>query len=110
MSIWNEILRKCGLNRESLGWERELSWASLKLRGKALNTTILRVAWSAFVYHIWRERNYRVFQHREETSVKILEDIMKVIRYRLAKLKKVKADEVNIMLYRSWGLLDLIFD
>ena len=43
VSIWKEILRKCGLGRESLGWERELKWASIKLRGKVLITTMLKV-------------------------------------------------------------------
>ena len=110
VSIWNGMLRNRGLGRKSLGWDEELRWASTKFRGKTMIITLLRVGWSAFVYHIWKERNYRLFQHREETNMKILEDIMEVIRYRLAKLKKVEAVEVNIMLHKSWGLLNLIFD
>ena len=42
--------------------------------------------------------------------MKILEDIIEVIRYRLAKLKNVELDEVNIKLQKPWGLLDSIFD
>ena len=109
VSIWKEMLRNCGLERESLGWDGELRWASTKIRGKAMITTLLRVGWSAFIYHIWKERNCRLFQHKEETTLKILEDIMKVTWYRLAKLKKVEADEINIKLQKSWGLLDSIF-
>ena len=43
VSIWKEMLRNCGLERESLGWDGELRWASTKLRGKAMITTLLRV-------------------------------------------------------------------
>ena len=30
VTIWKEILRKCGLQRESLGWEGKLKWVSDK--------------------------------------------------------------------------------
>ena len=42
--------------------------------------------------------------------MKILEDIRKVMIYRLVKLRKVNADDVNIALYRAWGLFDKFFD
>ena len=99
VEIWKEMLRKCGLERESLGWEGELKWAAEKLKGKALISTLLRVGWNAFVYHIWRERNCRIFQHKAASSMKILEDISEVMKYRLVRLSKVKADVVNIALY-----------
>ena len=73
-------------------------------------STLLRIAWNAFVYHIWRKKNCKIFQHQTESSMKILEDIREVIQYRLVRLSKVKADEVNIALYRAWGLSDTIFD
>ena len=44
VEIWKGILRKCGLGRESLGWEGELQWAAKKLKGKAMISTLLRVA------------------------------------------------------------------
>ena len=110
VEIWKEMLRQCGLGRESLCWEGELKWAATKLKGKAMISTLLRVGWNAFVYHIWRERNCRIFQHHTESSMKFLEDIREVIQYRLVRLSKVKADEVHIALYRAWGLSDTIFD
>ena len=73
-------------------------------------STLLRVAWNAFIYHIWREKNCRIFQQKEESNMKILEDIREVMMYRLVKLSKVNADNVNIALYRAWGLFDKIFD
>ena len=86
-----------------------MKWASKRLKGKALISILLRVAWNAFVYHIWRERNYRIFQQKNETHLKIMEEIIEVIRYRLVRLKKVEADELNVSLYRAWGLFDTIF-
>ena len=38
-----------------------------------------------------------------------MEEIIEVIRYKLVRLKKVEADELNVSLYRAWGLFDTIF-
>ena len=31
-------------------------WAKERFKGKALISVILRLAWSAYIYHLWRER------------------------------------------------------
>ena len=81
----------------------------LKLKGKALLSKVLRIAWSSFIYHIWKERNGRIFGKMEQTAEQIIDHIKLVVRHRLASLKKVAPDTVNISLYRSWGLFDSIF-
>ena len=60
IAIWRAILQLCGLRREVHGWAAELNWAVKKLKGRSLVSIILRVAWRAFVYFIWRERNQRL--------------------------------------------------
>ncbi|MBA0556724.1 hypothetical protein Golob_026802, partial [Gossypium lobatum] len=39
----------------------ELAWAILKLKGKSLLVAILKLAWSAYLYVIWRQMNKRYF-------------------------------------------------
>ena len=56
-SVWKEILQLSGLRREVMSWADELQWAYQKLKGKALITLIMRCAWSAFIYAVWKKRN-----------------------------------------------------
>ena len=42
---------------------------------------------------------------KKETHLKIMKEIIEVIRYRLVRLKKVEADELNVSLYRAWVCL-----
>ena len=70
---------------------------------------ILRVGWNAFIYQIWRERNCRIFRNKEETKEQIMEHIKTAIRHRLAGLRHVNPDPINLFLHNSWGLFDSIF-
>ena len=95
--IWKKILLLCGLNREVLGWTEELAWAEQRLKGKALISHVLRVGWKAFIYHVWKERNSRVFKQKKDSD-QIMEHIKFAMRYRYAGLRKITADEVNMSL------------
>ena len=93
-----------GIRRDVVNWETELKWASKKLKGKALVTLILRCAWSACIYAIWKERNCRLNRDKVETKQQVLEQIVQMIRLKFANLKNIEANHVNIELIRSWGL------
>ena len=107
--IWKKVLQLCGLQRRVLNWEQEVQWAIQRLKGKALTSMLMRIAWSAFIYNIWRERNCRIYAQKSGTEEQILNKIKEVVRYRLAKLKNIQADSVNMFLHSSWGLTDSIF-
>ena len=92
-----------------MDWYYEFKWAIQKVKGKSMISMVLRVGWNAFIYHIWRERNNRIFRNKEETKEQIMEHIKSVIRHRLAGLRCVNPDPVNLLLYDSWGLFDSIF-
>ena len=108
-AIWKEVLSKCGLQRDITSWHGELKWVVLKLKGKALITLLIQIGWNAFIYNKWQERNHRVFRKKEAAKEQIIECIKEAIRYRLARLKRIATDPINISLHSSWGLLDSIF-
>ena len=107
--IWKGILTLCGLRRAAHGWEEELKWAYKNLKGKSLLSIVLRSAWSAYIYFIWKERNGRLYNSKEETSEQVLEQIKQMIRFRLGGLNNIKPDHINNSLYRAWGLFPTIF-
>ena len=43
--IWKQVLQLCGIGREVGTWPEELKWATQRLKGKALISVILRIAW-----------------------------------------------------------------
>ena len=58
----------CGLRRVIYDWDEELKWAYQKLKGKSLLLIILKNAWSAYIYFVWKEKNVRLYKYKEETS------------------------------------------
>ena len=74
-AVWKKVLQLCGLNREVLDWRREFAWAVQKFKGKALITKILKISWNAYIYCIWKERNNRLFVHKEDSIEQVLEHI-----------------------------------
>ena len=63
-----DVPKTCGLDKEVTGWEEELKWTMKRLKGKALISILLRIGWSAFIYHVWREHNNRIFNHVHRTG------------------------------------------
>ncbi|KAL2237569.1 UNVERIFIED_CONTAM: hypothetical protein Sindi_0948600 [Sesamum indicum] len=60
-------------------WITDISWASQRWRGKHIVNMSYRALLASCVYHIWRERNLRRFEHTERTpntmALLIVEDI-----------------------------------
>ena len=70
---------------------------------------LLKVAWNAYIYYVWKEKNFKVFVQKKETMQPVLDQIREVVRFSLKKLKMLKADHINILLYRAWNLFHNIF-
>ena len=96
-----------GHSRVIGGWSEKLQWAVQNLKGRKLVSSLLRVAWKAFIYLVWRARNGRLYGHSTETSLQVLEHIKDVTLVRLARLKRVAATSFNRQLCNSWGLFDV---
>ncbi|XVF79236.1 hypothetical protein PTKIN_Ptkin14bG0204600 [Pterospermum kingtungense] len=76
-------------------WSGELRWAVGKLKGKALRSMILRLSWRACIYHLWRERNARIYTQVSHTPSQVAEKIREDVALKIAGLKKIADGEVN---------------
>ncbi|XVE89156.1 hypothetical protein DITRI_Ditri19aG0128100 [Diplodiscus trichospermus] len=103
--IWRSILQLCGLDRVVGSWNEELQWAITKFKGKALPFIVLRIAWRAYVYFVWRERNKRIYEQKSESSYQIVERIKEAVYYRLYGLKNIEIDSVNSLICTNWNLV-----
>ncbi|OMO85318.1 Geminivirus AR1/BR1 coat protein [Corchorus capsularis] len=102
--FWEKILRACRLYRAVGSWYSKLQWAITKLKGKSLLSLVLKLAWNAFCYVIWRERNSRIFQQKMSIMEQSFILIADSIRTRLLGLKHVAKDPINIFLCNNWSL------
>ena len=89
-----------------------MEWALGRIKGKALISLILRIAWKAYIYiyHVWRERNRRIHGHSSASELQILEEIKEEVRIKLTGIQSIAADSgVNRSLCSKWGLSTDIF-
>ena len=103
-TIWKRIMQLCELRREVGSWEEELKWAILKLKMKALVSIILRLAWKAAIYHLWRERNQRKYEQIKENPEQVMNHVKVAVRLRTMGLKNIASDDVNRRLCCNWGI------
>ncbi|XVF09956.1 hypothetical protein REPUB_Repub07fG0142100 [Reevesia pubescens] len=107
--VWNEIGHKQAkvdwhrliwfqfhhTNKKPLGnWHEQLILAKKKLKGMALITVVLRLVWSAFIYHLWQERNKRFHGGSDSTVENLFSSIAGIVGARLAGIKKLQETPV----------------
>ncbi|KAL4351222.1 hypothetical protein GQ457_06G018440 [Hibiscus cannabinus] len=103
-SIWNHVLRMCGLHRSGMDWEQELYWLVTRLNGKSLLVIVLKLAWNAFIYMVWRQMNARVFHGVDLTVDQVVVSIKDIVATRLKGKNVNFGDVVNKRLCIEWGL------
>ncbi|KAK4381076.1 putative ribonuclease H protein [Sesamum angolense] len=67
-------------------WGEDIIWASTRWKGRHIVQAAYRALFSAIVYHIWRERNQRVFQHSQRPSTTIARIAAEEIRQKILSL------------------------
>ncbi|KAL2251939.1 UNVERIFIED_CONTAM: hypothetical protein Sindi_2316200 [Sesamum indicum] len=74
-----EIRRRIRFHWPNRDWATDIEWATRKWRGKHIINRAYRTLLAACVYHIWKERNLRRFDHTERTpatlSILIINDV-----------------------------------
>ncbi|XVF57159.1 hypothetical protein PTKIN_Ptkin06aG0181800 [Pterospermum kingtungense] len=103
--IWQSVLLLCNLRRDVLSWNEELHWASKKLKGKSLLSTILRWAWLAFIYFIWKERSFKLHRQVEHSEGHIVDEIKQMIQVKVSDFIKIKKDSINCSLVHAWNIV-----
>ncbi|XP_039025015.1 uncharacterized protein LOC120158175 [Hibiscus syriacus] len=60
--VWDSFLIACGLSHEFHSWDELLHWLLVNLKGKSIRVRILKLAWTGYLYFIWKERNFRHYR------------------------------------------------
>lgn len=76
MLIW------LGVNRVPRSWDIELAWAAAYAKGRSVKAEMYRMALAAIIYHLWRERNTRIFQQKQQPVERLVKMIIQEIHAR----------------------------
>ncbi|KAL2226601.1 UNVERIFIED_CONTAM: hypothetical protein Sindi_2018800 [Sesamum indicum] len=98
-----EIRRRIRFHWPNRDWATDIEWATRKWRGKHIINSAYRTLLASCVYHIWRERSLRRFEHTERTpatlSILIIDDArQRILSVDLASSVSTRA------LYRLWRI------
>ncbi|KAL2237645.1 UNVERIFIED_CONTAM: hypothetical protein Sindi_0956200 [Sesamum indicum] len=84
-------------------WKMDIEWASQKWRGKHIVNISYRALLASCVYHIWRERNLRRFEHTERTPSTMALLIVEDIKQRILSISLPRSVSTRA-LYRLWRI------
>ncbi|KAL2237506.1 UNVERIFIED_CONTAM: hypothetical protein Sindi_0942300 [Sesamum indicum] len=104
----DHLFFQCRFSRQD--WITDIEWASQRWRGKHIVNISYRALLASCVYHIWRERNLRRFEHTERTPSTMALLIVQDIRQRilncgvsLGLLREKPADNHTVVLCMTLG-------
>ncbi|KAL7197308.1 hypothetical protein ACSBR2_019904 [Camellia fascicularis] len=67
--IWDAIQNKCNTSWPILPWVEIVEFATKFTKGKSLKSMILKLSFLCTVYHIWIERNSRIFSKAKVSQI-----------------------------------------
>ncbi|XP_060200608.1 uncharacterized protein LOC132628868 [Lycium barbarum] len=75
-NLWRRIRSWLRLNWPDRGnWELHMKEVLTRTKGKITQASLLRMVYTEYVNAVWRERNTRVFEKRQQTEETIARDI-----------------------------------
>ncbi|KAL2246927.1 UNVERIFIED_CONTAM: hypothetical protein Sindi_2545000 [Sesamum indicum] len=84
-------------------WVSDVEWGARKWRGKHIINISYRCLLGSCVYHIWRERNLRRFEHEERPPSVVDNLIVEDVRQRILSIKLPRSIS-TCALYRLWRI------
>ncbi|KAL0439861.1 UNVERIFIED_CONTAM: hypothetical protein Slati_2469100 [Sesamum latifolium] len=84
-------------------WPTVIKWASVRWRGKHVVNASFRALLASIVYHLWQERNRRIFQHITRSPIDIARIVVSEIRD-LISCKQLPRSVSTRGLYRLWRI------
>ncbi|KAL2225756.1 UNVERIFIED_CONTAM: putative mitochondrial protein [Sesamum indicum] len=100
LSSIRRIVRFQWPNRD---WVSDVEWGARKWRGKHIINISYRCLLGSCVYHIWRERNLRRFEHEERPPSVVANFIVEDVRQRILSIK-LPSSISTCALYRLWRI------
>lgn len=102
-SLWRSVLSLNGVPNLSMDMYQIISWAVQNRKGKSFKHKLLKLSLCAAVYHIWQERNFRLFQTKPKPVVDLLSNLIEDIRWRVASWNNIENNQTSRTIICAWG-------
>ncbi|XP_028127266.1 uncharacterized protein LOC114323787 [Camellia sinensis] len=102
--IWAVIQAKCNSHWPSLPWLELVEFATKSINGKSLKSVIMKLSFLCTFYHIWMERNSRIFSKVFKPEEVVTNSIIQMVRGRLLSMENVKAYAGDNRYLEQWNL------
>ncbi|KAH0745551.1 hypothetical protein KY285_007208 [Solanum tuberosum] len=100
--VWKRQLVWQGVTRQVLDWQGEVLWASTHHKGKTPDVDqVYRMTMASAVYHIWQERNARIFKQKQRSEEEIVKTIIQEIHHRGNMYSKLRGTLARLNFYPS---------
>jgi len=80
--VWRSILHWQGITRNAMNWTSEINWAVHYMKGRSSKSLVYRMTMANTVYHLWLERNTKIFQQKQQSISYLTRHIIKEIHGR----------------------------
>ncbi|KAL0287559.1 UNVERIFIED_CONTAM: hypothetical protein Sradi_7122000 [Sesamum radiatum] len=84
-------------------WQQGITWATRRWRGKHLHNASSRAVLAAAIYHIWRERNNRMFNAISSSTEAVTRLVIDDVRFKILSVD-FTANVQTRALYRIWHI------
>ncbi|XP_024990498.1 uncharacterized protein LOC112524776 [Cynara cardunculus var. scolymus] len=84
--VWNGLKAKMNLNGVPDNWDDIISMLQQATKGKTIWSIIRRLVLVGTVYHLWHERNNRIFKSKRRSHIMVGKTITDDVRSRLLSL------------------------
>lgn len=86
--LQQQVMALCLATGIPKDWEDQVSWGTKYLKGTSPRVILCKLSWWATIYHLWIQRNNRIYGGKVETEEKILKFIKRDIRGRMKESRE----------------------
>ncbi|KAF5188349.1 hypothetical protein FRX31_022062 [Thalictrum thalictroides] len=85
---------------------KEWTWLFMNAKGQGLHDLMIQSSVAATIYHLWAERNSRIFRKEKHNQSTIVDRVMKEVKWRLKATCPLKPHAEDIALNTDGSLTD----
>ncbi|KAI7986845.1 hypothetical protein LOK49_LG14G01079, partial [Camellia lanceoleosa] len=102
--IWSAIEVKCNIQWPDFDWPDIVTHVTNEAKGKSLRANILSNAFLCSIYHIWIERNNRVFNKEFKPEEVVIKIVIQMVRNRMLSVKNLPRSAGDSWFLDQWNL------
>uniref|UniRef100_M1D352 Orf147a protein n=1 Tax=Solanum tuberosum TaxID=4113 RepID=M1D352_SOLTU len=96
--IWKKLLAWQGIQRTGGKWHEEVQWATTHMKSNTSKANVYRMVMAGTIYHVWIERNNRIFQFKQRNEEFMIRHIIRDVHGRGSHYGKIgnRLQELNV--------------